>query len=143
MPKRVASQIEAAVAGLRALAGLCSARPLMRLAVVAVLACVLIGAGLNQGMASVPASRAGLSEVSHHQHRCPPAGAHEDHGAPCKHNVPACMSNIGCLLVIGIPATLVRISEHLSWAPMSYWLRSETVRGITSEPALGPPIRVA
>jgi hypothetical protein len=51
------------------------------------------------------------------------------------------MNDLGCLLVVGIPATAPRIAGHVAWARVAYWSRPDIVQGITSKPAIGPPIR--
>ena len=112
-------------------------RRIANLVIAAVLACALIGAGLTRGMAAP----SGTVTLTHHHHPCEPTASHGQPLSPDNQPLPGCMTDLGCLLIIGIPATPARVSGLVSWAPVAYWSRTTVVQGITSEPILGPPIR--
>jgi hypothetical protein len=117
-------------------------RRLIRLVLAAVLAFALIGSGLVQGILPAQAAVTGANTGSHHWHPCESMVSNGH--ATSKTGIPACMTDLGCLLVVAIPAaTPERVAQPYAWAQVSYWSRTAIGHGITSEPAIGPPIFVA
>ena len=126
-------------------------RPLrrgLRLGVTLVLAVALLMAGFAPGMSPTDAAPpAGAGAMLHyHQHPCAPAMADvrpaASHHATVPHAFQGCISELGCLLVVGIPATPARVAERLAWVPVRYWPSASVARGITAKPSIGPPIRL-
>ena len=117
-------------------------RRIANLVITAVVTCALIGAGLTHGMAVAQAAPSSMVGMTHHAHPCEPAASHGQPLSPDQQSLPGCMTDLGCLLIVGIPATPVRMSGRVSWAPVAYWPHTRAVQGITSEPILGPPIRL-
>jgi hypothetical protein len=117
-------------------------RRIANLVIAAVMVCALIGAGLTRGMTAAQAAPSTMVTMTHHEHPCEPMASHGRPMSPDKQSLPACMTDLGCLLIVGIPATPTRVFEHVSWGSVTYWPHTTVVQGITSEPILGPPIRL-
>ena len=117
-------------------------RRIANLVIAAAVACALIGAGLTHGMAAAQAAPSIMVTMPHHEHPCEPTASHGKPLSPDPPSLPGCMTDLGCLLIVGIPATPVRVSGLVSWAPVAYWPHTRVVQGITFEPILGPPIRL-
>jgi hypothetical protein len=63
---------------------------------------------------------------------------------PCKGMTPACMIDLGCIFMIGVPTPGPSpIAARLTWTQVSYRLPSgETPDGSDRAPDLRPPIRL-
>lgn len=71
------------------------------------------------------------------------SGAPDTAPMPCKDMTPACMTEVGCIFMVGIAVPVVPMAVDLAWAPVTYqWSRAgapdERIRG----PELRPPIRL-
>jgi hypothetical protein len=117
-------------------------RRIANLVIVAVMACALVGAGLTWGMTAAHAAPSNMVAMTHHEHPCEPTASHGGPMSPSQQSLPGCMTDLGCLLLVGIPASPTRAFEHVSWGQVTYWPRTTVVQGIASEPILGPPIRL-
>ena len=60
---------------------------------------------------------------------------------PCTGMTPACMSDLGCIFIIGLPTvSSPETMTHLSWSRVNYRDLSRITGGLTHKPALDPPI---
>ena len=62
---------------------------------------------------------------------------------PCKGMLPNCMTDIGCIFLLTMPAPDPDLFTRTSWAAVIYDTASDALRGRTIKPALGPPISLA
>lgn len=113
-----------------------------RLGLAIMLAIALIGSGMTPVMAFEQGARATMAPLSMQQHSCDPTASHGKNGGASKHTARNCMSDAGCLLVIGLPTTSAPSSEHLSWAWVAYWGQPQFSQGIKAPPGLEPPRRI-
>jgi hypothetical protein len=116
-------------------------RRLTRLFFAVVMAFALIGSGLTPSLPFARATTPSMNMADAHDHPCEGMMARGQDNTPARQALPGCMNDLGCLLVVGIPATAPRIAGHVAWARVAYWSRPDIVQGITSKPAIGPPIR--
>lgn len=116
---------------------------LARLVIAAITICAFLGVGLVQNMPSAQADTAGMAMVAD---QGDDGAAMPCHGTqkpdPCKNKVPGCMTDLGCLFVVALPALPTRVAERLVWGRVTYWARDNLAEGVTPEPYLGPPIRL-
>ena len=62
---------------------------------------------------------------------------------PCKGMTPACMTDLGCIFMIGVPLPAAPVVVDLAWAPVTYhWPSVEVSDGRIRAPDLRPPIRL-
>ena len=62
---------------------------------------------------------------------------------PCKGMTPACMTDQGCIFMIGVPVPAAPVVVDLAWAPVTYhWPSVEIADGRIRAPDLRPPIRL-
>lgn len=100
---------------------------------------ITLGAFLGAGV--VQAAWPTKSEASTEMAMMPGNDAGVAMPCPGKTMVPGCMTDLGCIFMIGLPtispsATMTR----LSWIRVSYGDLSQVSDGLTHKPALGPPI---
>lgn len=62
---------------------------------------------------------------------------------PCKGMLPGCVSDIGCIFLVSLPAPDLTFITVTAWSSVSYDPASRGLRGRTIKPALGPPIPLA
>jgi hypothetical protein len=62
---------------------------------------------------------------------------------PCKGMLPNCITDIGCIFLVSLPAPDFTLATMPAWSVVIYDNASEAVRGRTIKPALGPPISLA
>jgi len=62
---------------------------------------------------------------------------------PCKGMLPNCMTDIGCIFLVTMPAPDLDLFTRTSWSSVIYDSASDALRGRTIKPALGPPISLA
>ena len=63
---------------------------------------------------------------------------------PCKGMTPACMTDLGCIFMIGVPVPEAPLVVHLAWAPVSYhWPSGVAPDGGIQALDLRPPIRLS
>jgi hypothetical protein len=69
---------------------------------------------------------------------------HEHNGQgekmPCKGMLPNCVTDIGCIFLVSLPAPDLTLVALTAWSSVIYNNTSEGSRGRTIKPALGPPI---
>ena len=59
---------------------------------------------------------------------------------PCKGMLPNCVTDIGCIFLVSLPAPDLTLVAMTAWSSVIYDNTSEGSRGRTIKPALGPPI---
>jgi hypothetical protein len=72
---------------------------------------------------------------------------HEHNGQgekmPCKGMLPNCVTDIGCIFLVSLPAPDLTLVALTAWSSVIYNNTSEGSRGRTIKPALRPPISLA
>jgi hypothetical protein len=72
---------------------------------------------------------------------------HEEPGQgdtmPCKGMLPGCVTDLGCIFLVSLPAPNVTLFTVTAWSSVIYDNASDALRGRTIKPALGPPISLA
>jgi hypothetical protein len=62
---------------------------------------------------------------------------------PCKGMTPACMTDVGCIFMIGVPVPAASMVVGLLWAPVTWqWWPVEVATGRVRAPELRPPIQL-
>jgi hypothetical protein len=63
---------------------------------------------------------------------------------PCKHSAPTCITDLGCVFLVGLPTlpdpTLLTLT---AWSSVSYPGSPDALQGRSVKPAIGPPMRHA
>ena len=62
---------------------------------------------------------------------------------PCKGMLPGCVTDVGCIFLVSLPAPGLTFVTVTAWSSVSYDNESQGLRGRSIKPALGPPIRFA
>jgi hypothetical protein len=62
---------------------------------------------------------------------------------PCKGMLPGCVTDLGCIFLVSLPAPNVTLFTVTAWSPVIYDNAYEALPGRTIKPALGPPISLA
>jgi hypothetical protein len=62
---------------------------------------------------------------------------------PCKGMLPGCITDLGCIFLLSLPAPNVTLFTVTARSSVIYTGSSEPLRGRTIKPALGPPISLA
>ena len=62
---------------------------------------------------------------------------------PCKGMLPGCVTDLGCIFLVSLPAPDLRLVTVTAWSSVFYDTASEGLRGRSIKPALGPPIFLA
>jgi len=62
---------------------------------------------------------------------------------PCKGMLPGCITDLGCIFLLSLPAPNVTLFTVTARSSVIYTGSSESLRGRTIKPALGPPISLA
>ena len=69
---------------------------------------------------------------------------HEEPGQgdkmPCKGMLPGCVTDLGCIFLVSLPAQNVPLFTVTAWSSVIYDKASDALPGRTIKPALGPPI---
>jgi hypothetical protein len=65
------------------------------------------------------------------------------HKMPCKGMLPGCVTDLGCIFLVSLPAPDLRLVTVTAWSSVFYDTASEGLRGRSIKPALGPPIFLA
>jgi hypothetical protein len=68
---------------------------------------------------------------------------HPDDTMPCKGKMPGCVSDLGCIFLVSLPAPDLTLVTLTAWSSVSYDNAFRGLRGRTIKPALGPPIPLA
>lgn len=92
----------------------------------------LIGTGFAQATMAVPVASSDnvmtMSDTSEAPMPC------------CPEKAPPCVTDMGCVFMIGIPAQPAMTSTPLSWLPVTYPEIHDSGEGLSLEPELTPPI---
>jgi len=62
---------------------------------------------------------------------------------PCKGMLPGCVTDLGCIFLVSVPAPYLTLVTMTAWSSVIYTGSSESLRGRSIKPALGPPISLA
>jgi hypothetical protein len=62
---------------------------------------------------------------------------------PCKGMVPGCVTDLGCIFLMSLPAPDLTLVTVTAWSSVTYPSSGQSLRGRTIKPALGPPISLA
>jgi hypothetical protein len=62
---------------------------------------------------------------------------------PCKGMLPGCVTDLGCVFLVSVPAPDLTLVTMTAWSSVIYTGSSESLRGRSIKPALGPPISLA
>jgi hypothetical protein len=62
---------------------------------------------------------------------------------PCKGMLPGCITDLGCIFLISLPAPDLAFATVTAWSSVTYDSASQGLHGRTIKPALGPPIPLA
>ena len=85
------------------------------------------------------AANAGMNHAGMmHDHQNP-----GDNKMPCKGILPGCITDLGCIFLLSLPAPDLTLVGVTAWSSVSYDNASQGLHGRTVKPALGPPIRDA
>ena len=113
---------------------------LLRQVFIALIMTAYVGATMFQVAPTFGASTqthgAGVSGMTHDQD-------HSGGNMPCKGMLPGCVSDLGCIFLIGLPAPDFTVVTVTAWSSVSYAPASQGLRGRTIKSALGPPIPLA
>ena len=58
---------------------------------------------------------------------------------PCKGMKTGCVTELGCIFMVSLPAPDLTLAAAIDWLPVTYTVSSEFLDGRTTKPALGPP----
>ncbi len=58
---------------------------------------------------------------------------------PCKGMKTGCVTEIGCIFMVSLPAPDLTTGTPLAWSPVTYSVSPEFLNGRATKPALGPP----
>jgi hypothetical protein len=67
----------------------------------------------------------------------------DTNGSPCKGMTADCMTDLGCIFAVGLPAPQAIVATRFAWSPVTYWASANHSTGRTLAPDLGPPIHIA
>ncbi len=114
---------------------------LARLIIAAITICAFLGAGLMQNM---PSAQAGTADgpMAMQADGAAAMPCHDTQAPPCKDKVPGCMTDLGCIFVVGIPVPPAPAVSGPAWFRLAYWQATRLAEGVVLEPFLGPPIRL-
>jgi hypothetical protein len=62
---------------------------------------------------------------------------------PCKGMLPGCVTDLGCIFLVSLPAPDLTLATVTAWSSVIYPGSSSSLRGRSIKPALGPPISLA
>jgi hypothetical protein len=103
---------------------------LIRRLVVAFSLLALVGTGVAAPMAAAQPDMAMASQAMA-----------DDGSMPCcPHKALSCVTDLGCVFLVGIPTPSGLASTALSWSTFTYTVSHDVGEGLTLQPALGPPI---
>jgi hypothetical protein len=58
---------------------------------------------------------------------------------PCKGVKTGCVTELGCVFMVSLPAPDLTVTATIDWLPVTYTVASEFLEGRSTKPALGPP----
>ncbi|WP_431269251.1 hypothetical protein [Dankookia sp. P2] len=113
-----------------------------RLVVAIITVCAFLGAGLVQNLPSSQVDTAVVAMMADMGDDGAAMPCHDTQESdPCKDKVPGCMTDMGCIFVVGIPVPHAPAVSGLAWSRVAYWQSVRLVDGVSLKPYLGPPIR--
>jgi hypothetical protein len=62
---------------------------------------------------------------------------------PCKGMLPNCVTDIGCIFLVSLPTPDLTLVAMTAWSSVTYLGSSQSLRGRSIKPPLGPPISLA
>jgi hypothetical protein len=68
---------------------------------------------------------------------------HPSEPMPCQGKMRGCVSDLGCIFLVSLPAPDLTLVAVTAWSSVSYDNAFQGLRGRTIKPALGPPIPLA
>jgi UPF0716 family protein affecting phage T7 exclusion len=86
--------------------------------------------------ANTDMSSSAMTGMMHHQDS-------PDDKMPCKGMLPGCVTDLGCIFLLSLPAPNITVVTVMTWSSVIYDNASEGLHGRTIKPALGPPIPLA
>lgn len=102
---------------------------LVRRLVVALSLLALVGTGIASPMASAQPNMAMASQATS-----------DDGSMPCcPHKAASCITDLGCVFLVGIPTPSAHGATALSWSTLIYTVSHSAGEGLSLQPALGPP----
>jgi len=103
---------------------------LVRRLVVALSLLALVGAGMVSPVAFAEPDMAVASQAMT-----------DDGSMPCcPHKAPSCVTDLGCVFLVGIPVPAGQGAATLAWSALTYTVSHHAGEGLSLQPALGPPI---
>jgi hypothetical protein len=114
-----------------------SRHPLRRLFAILLVAAFFSASMLQVMPAVAMPAGTGMTLVAHD-------GSPDSPPMPCKGITPACMIDLGCIFMIGVPVPAAPLVVHLAWASVVYhWPSAVAADGRIRAPDLRPPIRLS
>src|SRR6266478_5811492 len=108
-----------------------------------ILALLIVTAYVGATMLQVAPSYAANADMSSSSM----AGMMHEHDGPdkmpCKGMLPGCVTDLGCIFLVSLPAPNVTLFTVTAWLSVIYDNAPEALPGRTIKPALGPPISLA
>jgi hypothetical protein len=71
------------------------------------------------------------------------AGGLADANAPCPVQAPTCVKHVGCLTISAVPTYPASPPTLFRWTAVAFEFAAPSLRGISVEPELSPPILAA
>jgi hypothetical protein len=109
-----------------------------------ILALLIVTAYFGATMLQVAPTYAANADMSHSSMN---GMMHEQEGQgdkmPCKGMLPGCVTDLGCIFLVSLPAPNVTLFAVTAWSSVIYDNASEALPGRSIKPALGPPISLA
>lgn len=94
-----------------------------------------VGTGLAQGMKIDLAAPAGEAMTM--------AGMSEAPMPCCPDKAVSCITDIGCVFLVGMPVPATTFASRLAWSAVAYRISHDVGEGLSLLPAIGPPIFLA
>ena len=94
-----------------------------------------LGTGLAQGMKIDPIAPSG--------HPMTMAGMSETPMPCCPDKAASCVTDIGCVFLVGMPVPASTFANTFAWSTVAYRVSHEVGEGLSLLPAIGPPILLA
>jgi hypothetical protein len=94
-----------------------------------------VGTGLAQGMKIDPIAPSGNEMTM--------SGMSEAPMPCCPDKAASCITDIGCVFLVGMPVPASTFASRLTWSVVAYRISHDIGEGLSVLPALGPPILLA
>jgi hypothetical protein len=104
-----------------------------------ILSMLLVAAYLSATIfATTPAAYAAPSDMSAGT-MMQQNGTNDQMPMPCKGMKTGCVTELGCLFMVSLPAPDLTVAAAIYWLPVTYSVASDFFDGRSTKPALGPP----